>query len=58
MSLETRVGIGRFEEMLRWGVEGSKVIQGAMEEVSLTLSHAFRRYGKTVLMIDVCVYVE
>jgi len=37
VSLETRVGIGRFEEMLRWGVEGSKVVQGAMEEVSLLL---------------------
>ena len=37
VNLETRVGIGRFEEMLRWGVEGSKVVQGAMEEVSLLL---------------------
>lgn len=34
VSLETRVGIGRFEEMLRWGVEGAVVVQGAMEEVS------------------------
>lgn len=34
VSLETRVGVGRFEEMLRWGVEGSKVVQEAMEEVS------------------------
>ncbi|KAI5478144.1 exosome complex component RRP41 [Pseudohyphozyma bogoriensis] len=32
VSLETRVGVGRFEEMLRWGVEGGKVVQGAMEE--------------------------
>ncbi|KAK4699624.1 hypothetical protein P7C70_g6633, partial [Phenoliferia sp. Uapishka_3] len=32
VSLESRVGVGRFEEMLRWGVEGSKVVQGAMEE--------------------------
>lgn len=34
VSLETRVGVGRFEEMLRWGVEGGKVVQGAMEDVS------------------------
>lgn len=33
VNLETRVGIGRFEEMLRWGVEGAKVVQAAMEEV-------------------------
>lgn len=32
-SLETRVAVGRFEEMLRWGVEGAKVVQGAMDEV-------------------------
>ncbi|KAM0786048.1 hypothetical protein ACM66B_006859 [Microbotryomycetes sp. NB124-2] len=32
VSLETRVGVGRFEEMLRWGIEGSVAIQGAMEE--------------------------
>lgn len=32
VNLETRVGVGRFEEMLRWGVEGAKVVQGAMEE--------------------------
>lgn len=32
VSLETRVGVGRFEEMLRWGVEGANVVQGAMEE--------------------------
>lgn len=32
VSLETRVGVGRFEEMLRWGVEGAKVVQEAMEE--------------------------
>ncbi|GAA5921418.1 hypothetical protein JCM6882_005457, partial [Rhodosporidiobolus microsporus] len=31
-NLETRVGVGRFEEMLRWGVEGGKVVQGAMDE--------------------------
>ncbi|GAA5846716.1 hypothetical protein JCM9279_003424 [Rhodotorula babjevae] len=31
-SLETRVAVGRFEEMLRWGVEGAKVVQGAMDE--------------------------
>lgn len=37
VNLETRVGVGRFEEMLRWGVEGSKVVQGAMEEVSCFL---------------------
>lgn len=34
VGLETRVAVGRFEEMLRWGVEGAKVVQGAMEEVS------------------------
>lgn len=33
VNLETRVGVGRFEEMLRWGVEGAKVVQVAMEEV-------------------------
>ncbi|KAM0750554.1 ribosomal protein S5 domain 2-like protein [Meredithblackwellia eburnea MCA 4105] len=32
VNLESRVGIVRFEEMLRWGVEGAKVVQGAMEE--------------------------
>ncbi|KAL8291997.1 hypothetical protein RQP46_001463 [Phenoliferia psychrophenolica] len=32
VSLESRVGVGRFEEMLRWGVEGSKVVQAAMED--------------------------
>ncbi|KAK4048541.1 Exosome non-catalytic core component [Microbotryomycetes sp. JL201] len=32
VNLETRVGVGRFEEMLRWGIEGSVAIQGAMEE--------------------------
>ncbi|GAA5905568.1 hypothetical protein JCM8208_005773 [Rhodotorula glutinis] len=31
-SLERRVAVGRFEEMLRWGVEGAKVVQGAMDE--------------------------
>ncbi|GAA6011600.1 hypothetical protein JCM10207_002675 [Rhodosporidiobolus poonsookiae] len=31
-NLETRVGVGRFEEMLRWGVEGGRAVQGAMEE--------------------------
>lgn len=36
VSLETRVGVGRFEEMLRWGVEGAKVVQEAMEEVSFS----------------------
>lgn len=40
VSLETRVGVGRFEEMLRWGVEGAKVVQGAMEEVRFSLSNA------------------
>lgn len=32
VGLETRVAVGRFEEMLRWGVEGGRVVQGAMEE--------------------------
>lgn len=32
VTLETRVSVSRFEEMLRWGVEGGKVIQIAMEE--------------------------
>lgn len=32
VGLETRVAVGRFEEMLRWGVEGAVVVQGAMEE--------------------------
>ncbi|BGP51577.1 Exosome non-catalytic core component [Rhodotorula kratochvilovae] len=36
VSLETRVGVGRFEEMLRWGVEGGKAVQGAMEEAVRT----------------------
>ncbi|GAA5923217.1 hypothetical protein JCM3775_007468 [Rhodotorula graminis] len=35
-SLETRVAVGRFEEMLRWGVEGAKVVQGAMDEAVRT----------------------
>lgn len=39
VSLETRVGVGRFEEMLRWGVEGANVVQEAMEEVSLHSYH-------------------
>lgn len=38
VGLETRVGIGRFEEMLRWGIEAGKAIQGAMEDV-----RSFRR---------------
>lgn len=33
VNLETRVGIGRFEEMLRWGIEAGKAIEGAMDEV-------------------------
>ncbi|GAA6002742.1 uncharacterized protein JCM10292_002994 [Rhodotorula paludigena] len=36
VNLETRVGVGRFEEMLRWGVEGAKVVQQAMEEAVRT----------------------
>ncbi|SCV72990.1 BQ2448_6915 [Microbotryum intermedium] len=36
VGLESRVGVGRFEEMLRWGVEGAKVVQGAMEEAVRT----------------------
>lgn len=32
VNLETRVGVGRFEEMLRWGVEGAKIVQQAMED--------------------------
>ncbi|GAA5955823.1 hypothetical protein JCM3765_001863 [Sporobolomyces pararoseus] len=32
VNLESRVGIQRFEEMLRWGIEGGKVLQGAMEQ--------------------------
>jgi exosome complex component RRP41 len=36
-NLETRVGVLRFEEMLRWGLEAGKVLQGAMEEVSQVL---------------------
>lgn len=37
VSLESRVGVGRFEEMLRWGVEGAKVVKEAMEDVRLVL---------------------
>ncbi|SCZ94136.1 BZ3500_MvSof-1268-A1-R1_Chr12-2g03710 [Microbotryum saponariae] len=36
VGLESRLGVGRFEEMLRWGVEGAKVVQGAMEEAVST----------------------
>lgn len=32
VNLETRVGVGRFEEMLRWGVEGVRVVQTEMED--------------------------
>ncbi|GAA5885863.1 hypothetical protein JCM16303_000089 [Sporobolomyces ruberrimus] len=32
VSLESRVGVLRFEEMLRWGIEAGKVLQSAMEE--------------------------
>ncbi|GAA5858658.1 hypothetical protein JCM8547_001409 [Rhodosporidiobolus lusitaniae] len=38
VNLETRVAVGRFEEMLRWGVEGSRVVQEAMEEAVRTWS--------------------
>lgn len=46
VNLESRVGVGRFEEMLRWGVEGSKVVQGAMEEVSSRCCFPFRRRAR------------
>ncbi|BGP27604.1 exosome complex component RRP41 [Rhodotorula toruloides] len=32
INLETRLGVNRFEELLKWGVEGSKVVQAAMQE--------------------------
>ena len=32
-SLESRLSVDRFEQLLRWGVEGSKVIRAAMEDV-------------------------
>lgn len=37
VSLEMRVGVGRFEEMMRWGVEASVVVRGAMDEVSIII---------------------
>ncbi|ORY86039.1 hypothetical protein BCR35DRAFT_330733 [Leucosporidium creatinivorum] len=46
VNLETRVGVGRFEEMLRWGVEGSKVVQGAMEEAVHTWAQSLAAPSK------------
>jgi exosome complex component RRP41 len=46
VSLETRVGVGRFEEMLRWGVEGAKVVQSAMEEVCSSFYLVSGRRGR------------
>ncbi|GAA5845384.1 hypothetical protein JCM5353_004815 [Sporobolomyces roseus] len=48
VSLETRVGVGRFEEMLRWGVEGSKVVQGAMEEAVRDWAETLAKPQKTL----------
>lgn len=43
VNLETRVGVGRFEEMLRWGVEGAQVVKGAMEEVCIRVPYILQR---------------
>lgn len=46
VNLETRVGVGRFEEMLRWGVEGAKVVQAAMEEAVTSWADGLARPRK------------
>ncbi|GAA5820535.1 hypothetical protein JCM10212_002757 [Sporobolomyces blumeae] len=48
VNLETRVGVGRFEEMLRWGVEAGKVIQGAMEEAVRTWASSLAAPSQTL----------
>ncbi|GAA6039958.1 hypothetical protein JCM8097_002639 [Rhodosporidiobolus ruineniae] len=48
VNLETRVGVGRFEEMLRWGVEGAKAVQGAMEEAVRAWSASLAAPSKTL----------
>ncbi|GAA5827710.1 hypothetical protein JCM11251_001800 [Rhodosporidiobolus azoricus] len=47
-NLETRVGVGRFEEMLRWGVEGGKVVQRAMEEAVHAWARALAQPSATL----------
>ena len=54
VSLETRVGVGRFEEMLRWGVEGSKVVQAAMEDVSCSRLGVRRGLGVLTISVNCC----
>ncbi|GAA5967052.1 hypothetical protein JCM21900_003636, partial [Sporobolomyces salmonicolor] len=48
VNLETRVGVARFEEMLRWGVEGGKVVQGAMEQAVRTWAASLAAPSKTL----------
>ncbi|GAA5973553.1 hypothetical protein JCM11641_007115 [Rhodosporidiobolus odoratus] len=48
VGLESRVSIGRFEEMLRWGVEGGKVVRGAMEEAVRTWANSLAAPSKTL----------
>ncbi|BGP19969.1 hypothetical protein JCM10213_006746 [Rhodosporidiobolus nylandii] len=48
VNLETRVGVGRFEEMLRWGVEGGRTVQGAMEEAVRAWANSLAAPSKTL----------
>ncbi|GAA5838240.1 hypothetical protein JCM3766R1_001871 [Sporobolomyces carnicolor] len=48
VNLETRVGVQRFEEMLRWGIEGGKIVQGAMEEAVRHWAESLARPSKTL----------
>ncbi|GAA6008389.1 hypothetical protein JCM11491_004458 [Sporobolomyces phaffii] len=48
VNLETRVGVQRFEEMLRWGIEGGKIIQSAMEDAVRTWAESLARPSKTL----------
>ncbi|GAA5902971.1 uncharacterized protein JCM6883_002651 [Sporobolomyces salmoneus] len=48
VNLETRVGVQRFEEMLRWGIEGGKIVQGAMEEAVRNWAESLARPSKTL----------
>ncbi|GAA5876889.1 hypothetical protein JCM1840_002693 [Sporobolomyces johnsonii] len=48
VNLETRVGIARFEEMLRWGVEGAKVVQGAMDQAVRTWAASLAAPSQTL----------
>ncbi|GAA5931085.1 uncharacterized protein JCM15063_002540 [Sporobolomyces koalae] len=48
VNLETRVGVQRFEEMLRWGIQGGKVIQEAMEDAVKTWAESLAAPSKTL----------